>query len=88
MTEFAHFKDPNFKLAVIQVLMYEQGLLQPRFDVHAFVAAYTARTIDIEQEGDDPLPEVRQFFADLPVPVALLQHIDTLYMDGGNHIYL
>lgn len=88
MTEFAQFKDPNFKLAVIQVLMYEQGLLEPKFDVYDFVARYTGRTIDTETEGYAPIPEVRQFFEDLPVPTALLSQVDTLYMDGGNTIYL
>ncbi len=87
MTEAAAFTDFNFKLAVIQRLMYEQGLLTPRFDVYAFVAGYTARSIDIEDEGYAIIPEVRQYFEALEIPVELLDHITQINQDGGDEIY-
>ena len=62
MSDSVRFKDFNFKLAVIQRLMYEQSALVPRFDVYAFAKSYTARQIDIDDEGYDIIPKVRQYF--------------------------
>ncbi len=87
MTEAAEFEDFNFKLAVIQRLMYEQGVLKPRFDVYDFVAGYAARDIDIEEEGYDVIPEVRQYFEALEIPVDVLHHITEIDQDGGDDIY-
>lgn len=50
MSNGVQFKDFNFKLAVIEGLMYEQGVLAPRFDVYEFVKDYAARQIDIADE--------------------------------------
>jgi len=65
MSDPVQFKDFNFKLAVIQRLMYEQNVLTPRFDVYEFVERYTARHIDIEKEGYGVIPEVRRYFKQL-----------------------
>lgn len=87
MVEIAQFKDFNFKLAVIERLMYEQGVLTPRFDVYDFVAAYTERQIDIEEEGYEIIPEVRAYFEQLAIPAELLPLIEAINQDGGDHIY-
>jgi len=87
-SEAIKFKDLNFKLAVIQELMYNQGLLEPEFDVYEFVEGYTKRKIDIDEEGYDPIPEVLQYFEDFEIPVSLAKNIEGLSMDGGNEIYL
>jgi hypothetical protein len=87
MSDGVQFKDFNFKLAVIERLMYEQGVLTPRFDVCDFVAAYTERQIDIEKEGYDIIPEVRAYFEQLEIPAELLPRIEEIDQDGGN-IYL
>lgn len=88
MADGVHFRALNTKLAVIQVLMYEKHLLQPEFDVRAFVAAHEARRIDIDAEGHEPIPEVLAWFEALDVPEAMLERVDELYLDGGNEIYL
>jgi hypothetical protein len=44
------FKDLNFKLAVMQVLMYEKELL-PAFNLDQFVKTYKKRKINIDKEG-------------------------------------
>ena len=36
----AEFQDINFKLCVIQELMYNQGVLLPKFDIKEFVKNY------------------------------------------------
>ncbi len=87
MAEVAEFKDFNFKLAVVQRLMYEQGVLKPRFDVYDFAEGYTARHIDIEEEGYDIIPEVRQYFESLEIPVDMLDRITEIDQDGGDEIY-
>ena len=79
MSDPVKFKDFNFKLAVIQRLMYEQNVLTPRFDVYEFVKGYTARHIDVEKEGYAVIPEVRRYFEQLEVPaeaLPLIQEID------------
>ena len=40
------FKSFNFKLAVVQELMYVQEVLKPKFDVYDFCENYTERDID------------------------------------------
>ena len=87
MSGSVQFKDFNFKLAVIERLMYEQGVLTPRFNVYEFVKRYTARRIDIEEEGYDIIPEVRAYFEQLEIPAELLPLIQEINMDGGDEIY-
>ena len=82
------FTDFGFKVSVIQELMYIQGLLTPRFDVYAFVDAYTERDIDLEKEGYYPIPEVTQWFRDLPIPQRLAPYVTELYQDGGDDVYM
>ncbi len=88
MSDSVQFKDFNFKLAVIERLMYQQGVLTPRFDVYDFVAAYPERQIDIEEEGYEIIPEVRAYFEQLAIPAELLPSIAEIYQDGGDNIYL
>lgn len=87
MSDGAQFKDFNFKLAVIERLMYEQGVLTPRFDVYDFVEAYVERQIDIEEEGYDIIPEVRAYFEQLEIAAELLPRIEEINQDGGDTIY-
>ena len=88
MIEIAGFTNFNFKLTVINELMYQQTVLQPRFDLRRFVNSYTARRIDIDEEGFDVIPEVREYFATLQIPLSCLEGVEVLYQDGGNEIYM
>ncbi|NIG55451.1 hypothetical protein [Chitinophaga sp. Cy-1792] len=81
------FKDFNFKLAVVQVLMYEKGLLQPVFDLYDFVKHYSGRQIDIEAEGYAFIPEVTRWFEALEVDKRLATEITDIQQDGGDEIY-
>lgn len=82
------FTDINFKLAVIQELMYNQELLQPAFDLHKFADNYAERKIDIEAEGYDVIPEALAYFEQLPIPVEFLEAVEEIFQDGGDDIYL
>ena len=86
--ETIEFKDFGFKVAVIHELMYRKKLLQPQFDVHEFVEWYSKRKINIEAECLEPIPEVTQYFKDLPIPKRLTKEVTEIYQDGGNQIYL
>lgn len=77
-----------FRLAIIQELMYEQDLLTPRFDVHDFAQDQGARSFDVNAVGFEIIPSVRTWFRKLPIPARLAETVETLVLDGGNHIYL
>jgi hypothetical protein len=82
------FKNLNFKLAIVQELMYNQHFIEPLFDVYDFAKDYTKREIDIDSEGYEIIPEVQKWFKELPVSAALAEKVETLYLDGGNDVYL
>jgi hypothetical protein len=82
------FKDLNFKLAVIQVLMYEKKLIQPDFDIFEFAKRYKARAIDVDSEGYDIIPEALHYFEQLQIDERLAPEVDELTQDGGNDIYM
>ena len=85
--KLTQFQDFNFKLAVIEVLMYELAVLTPAFSVYDFAASYTGRRIDIEEDGYDVIPEVRQYFEDLEISADLLSQVEEINQDGGDLIY-
>ncbi|RAW02352.1 DUF6892 domain-containing protein [Pseudochryseolinea flava] len=82
------FVDFNFKLCVVQELMYMRDILKPRFDVYEFVERYKERQIDIEEEGYDIIPEVRAYFDKLEIDNKYADIITTIEQDGGNDIYM
>lgn len=86
--ELIEFSDFGFKLSVVQELMYNKELLEPKFDLYEFVEWYDKRKIDIEEEGYEPIPEVTQYFRDLPIPKKYASEITEIYQDGGNDIYM
>ncbi|MGB0907183.1 MAG: DUF6892 domain-containing protein [Maricaulaceae bacterium] len=86
--DIIEFTDFNFKLAVIEELMFSSDYLKPRFDLHEFADWYSAREIDLEEEGYDLIPEVTAWFKALPIPKRLAKHVTEIYQDGGNEIYM
>lgn len=82
--ETLEFKDFNFKLMVIQELMYEQNLLEPKFDIEAF-AEQCKDEIDLQSE--EPIDEAVKYFKKLPIPKSMAERITALNVDGGNEIY-
>jgi hypothetical protein len=81
------FKDLNFKLLVIQELMYDQKKLVPRFDVDEFIRLHTDREIMLEAEGYDVIPEVLAYFEGLLIPSPLLADVEELAFDGSSEVY-
>ncbi len=82
------FTDFNFKLAILNELMFgENPQLEP-FKLSEFVSSYSERNIDIDLEGYDPMPEVVRYFEAYEVDEKYAPSITSLYLDGGNDIYL
>ena len=85
------FNDLNFKLLVIEELMYNKNLLTPKFDLSQFIAQYHLREIDKEQEGYEIIPEVLAYFKGLDISEELLAKVTSLTqdcgVDGGAEIY-
>lgn len=86
------FKDLNFKLAVINELMYVQEVLQPKLDVYEFIAKQRNLTSSeaydvIEEEGYEVIPEVLEHFKNLEITPKMVENIEELHMDGGDEIY-
>ncbi len=79
--------DLNFKLMIVQRLMYEDELLLPKFDVYEFAENYKGRKIDLEEISYEMIPEVKAWFEDLDIPLELLWDIKELRASGGDAIY-
>lgn len=72
------FKDFNFKLAVIQQLMYSSNLLHPAFDVKTAVGQEKWQKIDREKHPSKAISEAKKFFKELDIPQSLLDRVETL----------
>ncbi|WP_410605091.1 DUF6892 domain-containing protein [Amycolatopsis sp. lyj-90] len=84
MSQQIPFADTNFKLAVVQELMYNQDLL-PKFNLREYAAA---QGFTYDDGSVEAVPEALAYFEALEVPVELAEKITEIEMDGGNEIYL
>ncbi|MEU9689939.1 DUF6892 domain-containing protein [Amycolatopsis japonica] len=84
MSQTIQFTDFNFKLAVVQELMYNQELL-PKFDLREYAAE---KGFTYDAGSVEAVPEASAYFEALEVPAELAEKITEIEMDGGNEIYL
>ncbi|WP_440122143.1 DUF6892 domain-containing protein [Tenacibaculum sp. Ill] len=92
MNNQLNFKELNFKLAIINELMYVQEVLQPKLEVYEFIEKQRNLTSSeaydiIEEEGYEIIPEVLQYFKNLEITSEMVENIEELHMDGGDEIY-
>ncbi|GFD75965.1 hypothetical protein KUL113_53850 [Tenacibaculum sp. KUL113] len=92
MSNQLNFKELNFKLAVINELMYVQEVLEPKLDVYEFIEKQrnlsSSEAYDvIEEEGYEIIPEVLEHFKNLKITSEMVENIEELDMDGGDEIY-
>ncbi|WP_367129168.1 hypothetical protein [Saccharothrix sp. HUAS TT1] len=86
------FRDFNFKLLVIDKLMYQDKVIQPSFRIADVLHAKGA-TGDLWKylyEQDllyTVLEEARQYFTDLEITTEQLATVDELTTDGGLEVY-
>jgi len=87
----ADFKDFNFKLLVIEKLMYEDETLAPAYSIDERMRAQGIDdTVTYVYEQDlafTVLPESRTYFEQLEISTELLATVDELLLDGGLQVY-
>ena len=85
-SDILHFDTLNFKLAIIQVLMYDLHLLKPEFDLYDFADQYQGEKIDTD--SDTIIEPALNFFKEMEIPKKLAPYVEMLYIDGGNDLYM
>ena len=83
---YLQFDNFNFKLAIIQELMYDLNVLQPEFDIYEFAKEYKGEEIDTEI--DTVIEPALEYFKNLQIPKSLAKEVGSFYMDGGNEVYM
>ena len=83
---YLQFDNFNFKLAIIQELMYDINVLQPEFDIYEFAKEYKGEEIDTEI--DTVIEPALEYFKNLQIPKSLAKEVGSFYMDGGNEVYM
>ena len=83
---YLQFDNFNFKLAIIQELMYDINVLQPEFDIYEFAKEYKGEVIDTESET--AIEPALDYFKNLQIPKSLAKEVGSFYMDGGNEGYM
>lgn len=82
------FVDPNFKLLVLEHLMFEAKVIEPAFRIEGFVAAWKERDIDLTEEGyDEPIAEVAAWFAAYPIDRKHLKKVRSLAQHPGTVLH-
>ena len=84
--ELLHFDNINFKLTIIQVLMYDLEVLKPVFNIFDF--AEESSELNIDTESMEIIQPALDYMIDLPIPKKYAEQVQEIYMDGGNEIYL
>lgn len=93
MSKILEFKDYGFKLAIINKLMYVDGVITPQLDAESFIEQIRGLEEGdgydvIEEEGYDTIPEIKEYFEKLEITDTMVESITELYSDGGDEIYL
>ena len=88
----ARFKDFNFKLLVIEQLMYNDNALTPEFSFFQYLKDKGVSDGPWEHAHQRGLayqvvPEVREYFESLEIGDELLAGVQELCIDGGNRVY-
>ncbi|MCX4865637.1 hypothetical protein OG298_19855 [Streptomyces sp. NBC_01005] len=85
------FRDFNFKLLVIEKLMYEDETLTPAFSIDECLRAKGIEDAQLYAFDNDlaytVLDESRAYFEALEISEELLATVDTLLIDGGHQVY-
>ena len=75
----------NFKLAVINELMYNQDVLEPYFDIYDYMAFKKGKW---NLETDKNIRAAVNYFKELPIPARLADFVTEINMDGADEIYM
>ncbi|MEU0991233.1 DUF6892 domain-containing protein [Streptomyces sp. NPDC005953] len=82
------FTDFNFKLLVVEQLMYSDETLTPKFHLAERLGVDNPFGYAVEKDlAYTVLPEARTFFEALEISDELLASVEVLIADGGNEVY-
>ena len=84
--ELLHFDNINFKLTIIQVLMYDLRVLKPYFDIYDFADEFSE--LEIDTESMEIIQPALDYMINLPIPKKYAEQVQEIDMDGGNEIYM
>ena len=84
--EVLHFDNINFKLSIIQVLMYDLEVLKPVFNIFDFEEE--ASELNIDTESMEIIQPALDYMINLPIPKKYAEQVQEIDMDGGNEIYM
>ena len=84
--EVLRFDNINFKLTIIQVLMYDLEVLKPVFNIFDF--SEESSELNIDTESMEIIQPALDYMINLPIPKKYAEQVQEIYMDGGNEIYL
>lgn len=84
--EVLHFDNINFKLTIIQVLMYDLRVLKPFFDIYDFAEEFNE--LEIDTESMEIIQPALDYMINLPIPKKYAEKVQEIDMDGGNEIYM
>ena len=84
--EVLHFDNISFKLAIIQVLMYDLEVLKPVFNIFDF--AEEVSELNIDTESMEMIQPALDYMINLPIPKKYAEQVQEIDMDGGNEIYM
>ena len=84
--ELLHFDNINFKLTIIQVLMYDLEVLKPVFNIFDF--AEESSELNIDTESMEIIQPALEYMMNLPIPKKYAEQVQEIDMDGGNEIYM
>ncbi|MGW0781931.1 DUF6892 domain-containing protein [Streptomyces sp. NPDC002913] len=86
------FRDFNFKLLVVEQLMYGDETLTPAFSMAEHMRARGVEDLlgHVEEKGLEftVLDEARAYFEQLEIPAELLATVEELTFDGGNQVFM
>ena len=84
--EQLYFENITFKLAIIQVLMYDLEVLKPVFNIFDF--AEESSELNIDTESMEIIQPALEYMMNLPIPKKYAEQVQEIDMDGGNEIYM
>ena len=84
--ELLYFDNINFKLTIIQVLMYDLRVLKPYFDIYDFADEFSE--LEIDTESMEIIQPALDYMINLPIPKKYAEQVQEIDMDGGNEIYM
>ena len=87
MKKAIEFKDLNFKLIVIGEIIGHQYSNKYNLGLKNYLKNDVKRTIDIEDEGYEIIPEVEEFYRNIEVYPDEVENIESIFQENADSLY-